>query len=195
MKQLRAELWTKWRGLLSEQSQSGQTVSAFCRDRGLRDSLFFDWKKRIREGEAAKFVEVKVKESSEQRKPASRSGKRYTPLIIPPTYFKGFTPSIFQQLWKNCTDVLSTPKRVVFLGYSLPAADLHAQSIFRCGFYNQLHGRLRKGGDRYPATGASESIIVNPDQDSARRIESVAGPQIPCTWVPKQIADWLDEIA
>ena len=70
MKQLRAELWTKWRGLVLEQSQSGQTVSAFCRDRGIRDSQFYDWKKRVREGEAAKFVEVKVKESSEQRKPA-----------------------------------------------------------------------------------------------------------------------------
>jgi len=70
MKQLRAELWTKWRGLVLEQSQSGQTVSAFCRDRGIRDSQFYDWKKRVREGEAAKFVEVKVKASSEQRTPA-----------------------------------------------------------------------------------------------------------------------------
>jgi len=32
-------------------------------------------------------------------------------------------------------------------------------------------------------------------QDAARRIGSVAGPQIQCTWVPKQIADWLDEDA
>jgi len=72
MKQPRAELWTKWRGLVSEQSQSGQTVSAFCRDRGLRDSLFYDWKKRIREVEAAQFVEVKVKDSSEQKKPVPK---------------------------------------------------------------------------------------------------------------------------
>ena len=69
MKQLKSELWTKWRALVSEQSQSGQTVAAFCRDRGIRDSQFYDWKKRIREGEAAKFVEVKVKPSSEQRRP------------------------------------------------------------------------------------------------------------------------------
>ena len=79
MKQLRAELWTKWRGLVSEQSQSGQTVSGFCRDRGFRDSLFYDWKKRIREGEAAKFVEVKLKEPSEQRKP---SPERYPAIEI-----------------------------------------------------------------------------------------------------------------
>ena len=70
MKHLRAELWTKWRGLVSEQSQSGQTVAAFCRDRGIRDSQFYDWKKRVREGEAAKFVEVKVKASGERRTPA-----------------------------------------------------------------------------------------------------------------------------
>jgi hypothetical protein len=73
MRQQRAELWTKWRGLISEQSQSGQTVKAFCLDRGLRDSLFYDWKKRIREGEATKFVEVKLKEAGERRKPAPQS--------------------------------------------------------------------------------------------------------------------------
>ena len=71
MKQHRAELLTKWRGLISEQSQSGQTVRAFCHDRGLRNSLFCDWKKRLREGETVKFVEVKVKEAGEQRKPAA----------------------------------------------------------------------------------------------------------------------------
>lgn len=122
----------------------------------------------------------------------SKSGKRYDPLIIPPTYLKDFTPSIFQQLWKNCTDVLSTPKRLIFLGYSLPAADLHAQFIFRCGFHNQLNGRLRANGDRYAATGPAEVTIVNPDQDAARRIEAVAGPKIPCTWIPKRIQDWAE---
>ena len=70
MKQHKAELWAKWRALVSEQSQSGQTVSGFCRGRGIRDSQFYDWKKRVREGEAAKFVEVKVKASSEQRAPS-----------------------------------------------------------------------------------------------------------------------------
>ena len=66
MRPQRADLWAKWRGLVSEQSQSGQTVAAFCRERGLRDSLFYDWKRRLREGEAAKFVEVRVKEPVER---------------------------------------------------------------------------------------------------------------------------------
>jgi hypothetical protein len=79
MKQLREELWMKWRGVVSEQSQSGQTVAAFCRDRGIRDSQFYDWKKRIHEGEAAKFVEVKVKASREQR---TLAPKRYPAIEI-----------------------------------------------------------------------------------------------------------------
>ncbi|MGA2351961.1 MAG: transposase [Terracidiphilus sp.] len=70
MRQSITEHGSKWRGLVSEQLSSGQTVAAFCRDRGIRASQFYDWKKRVREGESAKFVEVKVKESSEQRKPA-----------------------------------------------------------------------------------------------------------------------------
>ena len=71
MRHRRAESWTKWRGLVSEQSQSGQSITAFCRERGLRDSLFYDWKKRLRESESAKFVEVKVMESEERARPAA----------------------------------------------------------------------------------------------------------------------------
>jgi hypothetical protein len=61
MRQHRAELRAKWCELVSEQSQSGQTVKAFCQNRGLRDSLFYDWKKRLRESEVEKFAEVRVR--------------------------------------------------------------------------------------------------------------------------------------
>jgi hypothetical protein len=121
----------------------------------------------------------------------SKAGRRYTPLIVPPTYLKDFNRPVFRLLWNRCTDVLSTPKTLVFLGYSLPAADLQAQFIFRCGFHNQLEGRLRTDGTRYLPSGAAKVIIVNPDQEAARRIEAVAGPGIPSTWVPKRVQDWL----
>jgi len=121
----------------------------------------------------------------------SSVGRKYTPLIVPPTYLKDFNRPVFRRLWNRCTDVLSTPQKLVFLGYSLPAADLHAQFIFRCGFHNQLKGRLRKDGGRHAPTGAAEVIVVNPDQEAAKRIEAVAGPEIPFTWIPKRIQDWL----
>lgn len=60
MKHARTEEWAKWRRLVSEQIASGQTVAAFCRDRGFRDWEFYDWKKRVRDEEAAKFIAVEV---------------------------------------------------------------------------------------------------------------------------------------
>jgi transposase-like protein len=73
MKHGRTEEWSKWRGLVSEHIASGQTVAAFCRDRGLRDWQFYDWKKRIREGKAAKFVAVEVAAVAKQA-PAATGG-------------------------------------------------------------------------------------------------------------------------
>jgi hypothetical protein len=61
MKQPSVEAWTKWRGLLSEQLESGQSAAAFCRERGLAVWSFYAWKKRVREAGAANFVEVTVK--------------------------------------------------------------------------------------------------------------------------------------
>jgi hypothetical protein len=64
------EAWTKWRGLVSEQSESGQSVAAFCEERGLRAWQFYEWKKRLRESEAAKFVEVQIASPAEPVRPA-----------------------------------------------------------------------------------------------------------------------------
>ena len=54
--------WTKWRRLVSEQTRSGQTVKAFCRERGLCRPYFFVWKKRLEEDTPAKFLEVQMAE-------------------------------------------------------------------------------------------------------------------------------------
>jgi hypothetical protein len=69
MRQREAEAWTRWSELISEQAQSGQSAAVFCRERGLRVWLFYAWKKRLREAEAGKFVEVEVKpaEGARQR--------------------------------------------------------------------------------------------------------------------------------
>ena len=54
--------WTKWRRLIAKQARSGQTVTAFCGERGLCRPYFFVWKKRLRESAATKFLEVQVAE-------------------------------------------------------------------------------------------------------------------------------------
>ena len=66
-----AELWAKWRGLVSEQQASGQSVAAFCHARGMTSSQMFAWKKRLREAEKAEFVEVQVARQQKPHPPGS----------------------------------------------------------------------------------------------------------------------------
>jgi hypothetical protein len=54
------EAWAKWRGLVSEQGRTGQSVAAFCREGSLCTSQFFAWKKRLRQAATGQFVEVQV---------------------------------------------------------------------------------------------------------------------------------------
>ncbi len=53
------EAWAKWRGLVSEQGGSGQSVAAFCRERGICAPQFFAWK-RLSQAASEPFVEVRV---------------------------------------------------------------------------------------------------------------------------------------
>ena len=65
MRERGAEAEVRWHGLVSEQVESGKSVAAFCRERGVPASQLFSWKKRFREAEASKFVEVAVKPALE----------------------------------------------------------------------------------------------------------------------------------
>ena len=76
MRQGKAEEWAKWRGLVAEQTQSGQSVGAFCRERELKSGQFFAWKKRLREAEAVQFVAVEVGPVAETKWPAATMHSR-----------------------------------------------------------------------------------------------------------------------
>ncbi|SRR5579884_1023277 len=58
------QAWKKWQGLLGEQSKSGQSVAAFCRERGQSVSLFYYWRQRLTQPTTTKFLEVKVPASA-----------------------------------------------------------------------------------------------------------------------------------
>jgi transposase-like protein len=68
------ELRSKWSGLISEQGGSGQTVEAFCRERGLTTSQFYTWRKRLRGSVAERFLEVQVAKSAAWPTPSKRGG-------------------------------------------------------------------------------------------------------------------------
>ena len=54
------EKQVKWRNLMAEQKESGQSVAAFCRTRGVREALFYYWKKQLQEVARSQFVELQV---------------------------------------------------------------------------------------------------------------------------------------
>jgi hypothetical protein len=60
----------KWQSLFSEQEQSGQSIAAFCRARGVRESLYYYWKKQWKEAAMPQFVEVELTKGNREREPA-----------------------------------------------------------------------------------------------------------------------------
>ena len=65
MTKRRREAWAKWRRLVAEQKKSGNSVAAFCRERGLCAPHFFAWKKRLSQAAPQPFVAVQVVGSGE----------------------------------------------------------------------------------------------------------------------------------
>jgi hypothetical protein len=74
MRQAGAEVVAKWRGLVSEQTQSGQSAAQFCRERDIRVWQFYDWRKRLVEAEAESFLSVELKPA--ERSTYSSSGDK-----------------------------------------------------------------------------------------------------------------------
>jgi hypothetical protein len=60
MNERREQALAKWRVLVAEQEQSGQSVAAFCQNRELAQSQLIYWKRRLREAQGAPFVEVQL---------------------------------------------------------------------------------------------------------------------------------------
>jgi transposase-like protein len=60
----------EWRQIIDGQQSSGLTITAYCRDRGIKDSAFYAWKRRLRSpaksnrSSAPVFVEVKPPKAS-----------------------------------------------------------------------------------------------------------------------------------
>ena len=67
-------MWAKWKGLISEQGGSGQTIAAFCRNRGLTTSQFYTWRSRLRTSTAEQFLEVEVVKAAARPFPVNRAG-------------------------------------------------------------------------------------------------------------------------
>lgn len=71
MDNTRQQRRAKWRELLKEQLRGGQNVKAFCRERGIRTSSFYGWKKRLGLAESGPVAVSTDKPSSSERDEAA----------------------------------------------------------------------------------------------------------------------------
>src|ERR1700677_3914646 len=60
MNERREQALAKWRVLLGEQEQSGQSVAPFCQNPEMAQSQLIYWKRRLRKAAKAPFVEVQL---------------------------------------------------------------------------------------------------------------------------------------
>jgi hypothetical protein len=82
------------------------------------------------------------------------------PLIVPPVYEKhAFIRMHLQEVWENAEAALTGADRVVFWGYSFPAADTHARHFFE-GM-----------ADRNPAL--NHPIVISPDPSTGMALWSL----------------------
>jgi hypothetical protein len=88
--------------------------------------------------------------------------------IAPPEWNKPIRSGLYQRVWRRARAALKSSRAIVFMGYSLPAADLPAQALLR------VDSGLARGG----APTLELLVLVNPDHAARSRIRSALSRRI-----------------
>ena len=65
-----------WGKLIAEQEASGQTIGAFCKERGISDHSVYFWRKRLGTSEPVQFALLKIVASAAALELILASGER-----------------------------------------------------------------------------------------------------------------------
>jgi len=87
-----------------------------------------------------------------ERSTCLRCSMMYTPLIVPPTFYKDMNNTFLSTVWNRTDVALQDVQHIVFCGYSFPDADIHikyllkrAQTNGRTGLqFTVINGHLGK---------------------------------------------------
>lgn len=75
-------------------------------------------------------------------------GMRYDPYIVTPTFLKNYGDLYLGQIWQSAEDALRKADEIIFIGYSLPDADIVLRTMFSRAIYRN-RVRPERGGT-YP---------------------------------------------
>ena len=78
----RSESESRWRRLLREQQQSGQTIVGFCRDRKLTASAFHFWKRELRDRQGEPELDVGRSQPAVNQRACDASTPTFVPVSV-----------------------------------------------------------------------------------------------------------------
>ena len=81
-------------------------------------------------------------------------------VIEPPSYFKRYKNYYLQATWMRLHETLVAADKLVFIGYSMPDADVMIKYAYKRACFSQN----------------KKIVVVNPDETVKERYERVLGP-------------------
>ena len=63
----------------------------------------------------------------------------YSPIIVPPTFYKDLSKVFLSQVWNRAENELSEVEHLIFCGYSFPDADIHIKYLIKRIQKNRRH--------------------------------------------------------
>lgn len=81
-------------------------------------------------------------------------------VVEPPSYFKRYKNYYLQSTWLKLNDTLAAADKIVFIGYSMPDADVMIKYAFKRACFSQN----------------KKIVVVDPDETVKERYERVLGP-------------------
>jgi hypothetical protein len=99
---------------------------------------------------------------------------RYEPLIITPTLLKTYDNILLREVWRQAEDKVSKADEVVFIGYSLPDADVQ----LRCMLLRALYKNRIRSRDVLGETKNYKICVVansSPDSETHKRYLKLFG--------------------
>lgn len=105
-------------------------------------------------------------------------GTLQRPIIIPPTWQKGYSNPYLNNIWLQAEQFLRKCEKILFLGYSLPDSDINIKYLLKKSLYRDDKSKVKI------------YVITNKDKDTIRRYQRLFGQIHP---YEKGFKKFLDE--
>ncbi len=137
-----------------------------------------DWRTQMFRVHGSSDTQLRMRESA--------GASTWEPFIVPPTESKRDGRGTIQLVWRQAARLLQRAHYIVFVGFSLPHTDVFFREFFALGSLGAISGAPKE-------TVLRHLIVVDPDEDVARRYESLLSGQAKriLRFIPKTFQDSL----